>query len=46
MTEVRDPVETICEHLARWQTPVVDLACFGSADAEHIAALVDAFCPR
>jgi hypothetical protein len=44
MAGLRDPIETIRAHLARWERPVVDLDTFGTSEPEAIAEMVDAFC--
>ncbi len=41
---LRDPVEVIRAHLARWQTPVVDFEIFGTTEPATIAGMIDAFC--
>ena len=41
---VRDPVETIRTEIQTWNSPFVELDCFGTDNAEEIAAFVAEFC--
>jgi hypothetical protein len=41
--DIRDPVSTIQADLDTWETPFVEIDAFGTADAGHIAAMIDAF---
>ena len=39
-------VQTVAAHLAEWETPFVELAIYGHADPERIAAALDGLCVR
>lgn len=40
---MREPVTTIAEQLAQWETPFVELDIFGTRDPERIFATIDGF---
>lgn len=44
MQTPRDPVETIRTEIQTWDSPFVELDCFGTDNAERIAVLVTEFC--
>jgi len=39
-----DPVETIRTEIQTWDSPFVELDCYGSGNPEQIAALINEFC--
>jgi hypothetical protein len=39
-----DPIETIRKEIETWDSPFVELDCFGTADAAHIVDVVGEFC--
>jgi hypothetical protein len=39
-----DPVETIRTEIETWDSPLVELDCFGTGNAERIAAIINEFC--
>ena len=44
MKLVRDPVDLIQTEIQTWESPFVELDCFGTANAEQIAEIVNEFC--
>jgi hypothetical protein len=44
MKNVYDPVETIRKDIETWDTPFVELDCFGTDSAERIAEMTNEFC--
>ncbi|MGH7769225.1 MAG: phosphotransferase, partial [Candidatus Binatia bacterium] len=44
MKSLHDPVEIIQKDIASWETPFVEIDCFGTADAARIAAAMNEFC--
>jgi hypothetical protein len=44
MKMVHDTVETIRTQIQTWDSPFVELDCFGMDNAERIAAMMDEFC--
>jgi hypothetical protein len=41
---VHEPVEIIRKEIETWDSPFVELDCFGTADAERIARTTNEFC--
>jgi len=41
---VRDAVETVRNEIQTWDTPLVELDCFGTDDAEQIVRMIDELC--
>jgi hypothetical protein len=41
---VLDPVEAIRTEIQTWDSPFVELDCFGTDNAERVAAIVNEFC--
>lgn len=39
-----DPVQTIRNHTKMWDTPFVELDCYGTGNPKQIATLADSFC--
>ena len=44
MKIVHDPVKTLRNEIETWDTPFVELDCFGTDTAERIAETMDEFC--
>jgi hypothetical protein len=44
MKIVHDSVEIIRKEIESWDSPFVELDCFGTSNAEHIATIVNEFC--
>lgn len=44
MRYISDPIETIRAEIATWDSPFVELDCFGTDNADRIARMVDQFC--
>jgi hypothetical protein len=44
MKVVHDPSETIQKKIQTWDTPFVELDCFGTDNAERIAEMMNDFC--
>jgi len=44
MQTIGDPVETLQKEIQTWDSPFVELDCFGTDNAEQIAEIVNEFC--
>ena len=44
MKDIYDTVETLQRELQTWDTPFVELDCFGTDKAQRIAQMIDEFC--
>jgi hypothetical protein len=44
MKIAHDPVETLQREIQTWDSPFVELDCFGTDCAERIAEMMDKFC--
>jgi hypothetical protein len=44
MKSGQDPVEVIRKEIETWDSPFVELDCFGTDDAEQIASVMNEFC--
>ena len=44
MATAHDPVATIRKEIETWNSPLVELDCFGSDNAEQIVSIVNEFC--
>jgi hypothetical protein len=41
---VHDPIETLQREIQTWDVPFIELDCFGTDNAERVAAIVNEFC--
>jgi hypothetical protein len=44
MKHLHNPLEILQKEIQTWESPFVELDCFGTARAERIAEMMDAFC--
>ena len=44
MRTIHDPIKILQKELESWDTPFVELDCFGTDCAEQIAEMLDEFC--